>query len=649
MKKRVIALLLGMVLTILKPIEIYASEKTVELELDKDYTACVFEINFSESGMYEAVIMDENGNTYNYERISDTKMSCSVEKVKMGSYRTVIKSDSEEEIGKVTLSVSTEAVSDTSVVDSNIEVGKDIAGLQMYFKNNTLNISWTDDTCGKVNVKVVNLDNSQTIANEKVDDKDFSCEVEESIEKIMVEIVPTESMNVSGAEISFSLENGFVPNAYVEFPSTEFFNLDMYPVTLQLNEIYGISCEVNGAEVLQYENLEVGEHKIEIPLGDDGNKEIAVYFIDSSGNMKSFNSTCYKDTVGPTIKFKEEYDGITVNDESIDIIGTVSDFSTLTMNGEEVEVATDGQFTTSCNLHIGENHLEVVANDSAGNQTVYSITVNMVEKTTSINWQLILVLIAVIGIMFYSKIKKKKVNGIKVDSNKNILKLDKENVFSEEDDEVEEEDEVEDDDKKSTCEEKHAIIQDVKHLKKEIVSSLNTNPTKRENVKKSNKWNTRDIIKIFVPAIVVVIIFKVILLTGIIPSESMAPTLQVGDVIVTNKLAYIAREPQRGDVITFFKDDELYVKRIIGVEGDNIHFVDGYVYVNGNRLVEIDYLDEDIETNCIADFLVPNDCVFVLGDNRENSLDSRFWEEPYVTYKDIEGKVLFTLPTHVFR
>ncbi|MBR1622807.1 MAG: signal peptidase I [Pseudobutyrivibrio sp.] len=142
------------------------------------------------------------------------------------------------------------------------------------------------------------------------------------------------------------------------------------------------------------------------------------------------------------------------------------------------------------------------------------------------------------------------------------------------------------------------------------------------------------------------ILLKFIIMLGNITSGSMEPTLMTGDICVYNRLAYTLQEPQRGDIINFVEKDsgELYSKRIIGLAGDTVEFYDGYVYLNGELLDESGYLDEDVDTKCLDTFTVPDDCVFVLGDNRENSKDSRYFSYHYVSVYDIRAKYLFTLP-----
>lgn len=141
-------------------------------------------------------------------------------------------------------------------------------------------------------------------------------------------------------------------------------------------------------------------------------------------------------------------------------------------------------------------------------------------------------------------------------------------------------------------------------------------------------------------------LFSVAIKTTVVASGSMEPTLMTGDVNVFNRLAYVNHEVQRGDIITFWSEElsEHMSKRIVGVAGDHIDFHDGYVFINGLLADESLYLDEDIETNCSKSFDVPDGCVFVLGDNRENSVDSRFFDNPYIPEKDIIGKYLGAVP-----
>jgi signal peptidase I len=110
-----------------------------------------------------------------------------------------------------------------------------------------------------------------------------------------------------------------------------------------------------------------------------------------------------------------------------------------------------------------------------------------------------------------------------------------------------------------------------------------------------------------------------------IPSESMAPTLTAGDQIVVTR--YFRTQPQRGDVIvfeSFAAPHELMVKRVIGVPGDLIDSRLGRVRISGYTLPE-PYVLRQAATGAVEAQIVPGDSYFVMGDNRDDSTDSRTW------------------------
>lgn len=122
-----------------------------------------------------------------------------------------------------------------------------------------------------------------------------------------------------------------------------------------------------------------------------------------------------------------------------------------------------------------------------------------------------------------------------------------------------------------------------------------------------------------------------------IESISMQPTLYAGDYVIVNKLAYKIGEPGRGDVIVFhYPPDpgrEPYIKRVIGLPGDHVVVQDSQVLVNNVALVE-PYINS--APNYDGEWSVPEDSLFVLGDNRNNSSDSHSWG--MVPLKNVIGK-----------
>ena len=136
-------------------------------------------------------------------------------------------------------------------------------------------------------------------------------------------------------------------------------------------------------------------------------------------------------------------------------------------------------------------------------------------------------------------------------------------------------------------------------------------------------------IVVLVGAVVVALVFRAFLFQAFfIPSESMEGTLEVDDRVMVNRLSYRLHDVNRGDVIVFSKPDSLasdipdLIKRVMALEGETIEGRDNAVYVNGQRVAE-SYIDP---ADTIFDFgpiTVPVGHVFVMGDNRDDSTDSR--------------------------
>ena len=212
-------------------------------------------------------------------------------------------------------------------------------------------------------------------------------------------------------------------------------------------------------------------------------------------------------------------------------------------------------------------------------------------------------------------------------------------------------------------------------------------------MKSKNKNNILDNIKTLIYAILIAFFIRTFILQPFtIPSGSMLPNLLVGDYLFVSKYSYgysryslpfspnifegriFKKQPKRGDVVVFRlpKDPSIdYIKRIIGLPGDEIIIVNGTIYINdgvieqaqsknrdkyfsdypkGRLLIEKipqkSYKILNLEDNGIGDnagvYVVPEDHYFFMGDNRDNSLDSRFLDQVgYVSYDNLIGRAEF--------
>lgn len=168
-------------------------------------------------------------------------------------------------------------------------------------------------------------------------------------------------------------------------------------------------------------------------------------------------------------------------------------------------------------------------------------------------------------------------------------------------------------------------------------------PTEPETNWKREVWEWVKIIA--TAAVIALFLNSCIIANSRVPSASMETTIMTKDRVIGSRLTYKFSDPQRGDIAIFrFPDDEsiYYVKRIIGLPGDTIDIVDGQVYLNGStEPLDEPYLHEPMIPEPPMHFEVPEDCYFMMGDNRNYSSDARRWENTYVKREKLIAKVLF--------
>ena len=156
-----------------------------------------------------------------------------------------------------------------------------------------------------------------------------------------------------------------------------------------------------------------------------------------------------------------------------------------------------------------------------------------------------------------------------------------------------------------------------------------------QGTKKSNFFSDW-IVPIVIAVILAILINRFLIFKVKIPSESMVPTLNVGDRLFVTRV-YNPENLKRGDIVVFYSEEknEDMIKRLIGLPGDKIVIKDGTVIVNNETLKE-NYIGTADNYN--GEFIVPEGKYFFLGDNRYWSLDSRYWENPYIDGSEIKGK-----------
>ncbi|MGB9826000.1 MAG: signal peptidase I [Desulfofundulus sp.] len=160
----------------------------------------------------------------------------------------------------------------------------------------------------------------------------------------------------------------------------------------------------------------------------------------------------------------------------------------------------------------------------------------------------------------------------------------------------------------------------------EVEREANLTGTARQP--EGGKSTLGEVLESVVVAVILAAVIRLFILAPFyIPSGSMEPTLQVGDRIIVSKLAYRFGEPRRGDIVVFkypLDPSRDFVKRLIGLPGETVALRNNHLYVNGHLVAE-NYLPRDIHFEDFGPVQVPPGYYLMLGDNRNNSDDSRVW------------------------
>ena len=176
----------------------------------------------------------------------------------------------------------------------------------------------------------------------------------------------------------------------------------------------------------------------------------------------------------------------------------------------------------------------------------------------------------------------------------------------------------------------------------ETISSL-------DEKKQADHENSSGIWTYIITISIFLFVFTCVFSVNKVPSTSMEPTIEPKSFIINWRFPFLVGDPipNHGDIVVFRpggQDRRLLVKRVIGLPGDQISFEGGYVFRNGEKLEEPYLQAEGVTYSDTERFSVPDGCIFVMGDNRLHSRDSRYMENPFIPVKNILSKELVSFP-----
>lgn len=144
----------------------------------------------------------------------------------------------------------------------------------------------------------------------------------------------------------------------------------------------------------------------------------------------------------------------------------------------------------------------------------------------------------------------------------------------------------------------------------------------------------------YLVVIIIVILIKTFIVTPVrVNGASMDDTLHNKDIMLLSKISYKLHDIKRFDIVVIREGEEFIIKRVIGLPGEQVEYIDDKLYVNG-KVIEENFKHKQTD-DYIPDHKIPADMYFVLGDNRGNSTDSRVLG--YIPRQDILGKATFTI------
>jgi len=183
----------------------------------------------------------------------------------------------------------------------------------------------------------------------------------------------------------------------------------------------------------------------------------------------------------------------------------------------------------------------------------------------------------------------------------------------------------------------------MKYEKPTTIQEIRHNAAQRRRKKRAMREWVSFFVTFGIALVCVLMVNRFLVINARIPSSSMENTIMIGDRILGNRLAYLNEDPKRYDIVIFrYPDDPsgktLFIKRVIGLPGETVEIRDGKVYLNGGTEPLDDSFCPEPPVGSFGPYVVPDGEFFMLGDNRNYSKDSRYWEHTCVPKDQIIGR-----------
>lgn len=352
----------------------YAASADQIINLWQGYNTVEFTVSFDdEYNTHMVKITAPNDQTEEME--SSGYESCVIKMTDCppGDYKIEVSAEGDEDVkAEVTTTCYGPVVSTEGT--SLYEISSKISGLKYYFVDGNLTINWDEENVNSLNIKVTNPENMQVLEDTTIKGGDYTVPIPEYVDELEVYAVASSEAKIDGAGEKRTLKPVRSISADVEFPKEEITNRNDINFDLSCSEPVTVYVYDNDSQI--YTNsYDSGEYVINILLSGVNNS-INVYVEDENLNAVTYQYYVVKDVVAPTLTLSRKLDGVSVTEETIDVIGYVTGGAEkLLMNGIEIEFdSTTGRFAESVPLTIGANSVSVCAVDNAGNEsTIISV------------------------------------------------------------------------------------------------------------------------------------------------------------------------------------------------------------------------------------------------------------------------------------